>query len=114
MNQNRIRLLVGIGVGCFAIATLVGWVIARLTDAVLINDNPLSIGALYGVMLAIFCFAVALVGAIVRLGQLRQWGWFGALLMLTIFALPLGMVIFLLYLFIGPDSEGNLLPYQLS
>ena len=43
--------------------------------------------------------------AIIRLGQLRQWTWFYLLLVTLVVFFPLNFVLFLLYLFIGPDAR---------
>ena len=45
-----------------------------------------------------------LILAIIRLGQLQQWTWFTLLLATLVLFFPLGAVVFLLYLFIGPDT----------
>jgi hypothetical protein len=42
--------------------------------------------------------------AIIRLGQIRQWTWFSLLLTSLVVFFPLGTVVLLLYLFIGPDT----------
>jgi hypothetical protein len=42
--------------------------------------------------------------AIIRLGQIRQWTWFTLLLITLVAFFPLGVVVLLLYLFIGPDT----------
>lgn len=107
MKRNDIRLiriLVAAGLGIFVLCTGIGWIIARMTHAVLINDNPLSLGALLGVRLALLLIAVAFIGAVIRLGQLHQWGWFITLLALIIFLPPLGVIAFMIYLIIGPDT----------
>lgn len=46
-----------------------------------------------------------LILAIIRLGQLRQWTWFYLLLVTLVVFFPLSVVLFLLYLFIGPDDH---------
>ncbi|HEX8998155.1 MAG TPA: hypothetical protein VF812_19180 [Ktedonobacterales bacterium] len=128
MKRNTNRILVGIGLGCFALCSLIGWVIASLSHASLINNttfdirnpqsygNPLSIGATLGLLCALLFVGLAFIGALVRLGELRHWGWFATLLALlalaafsTHFEILAAAVIlaFALYLFIGPDTMAS-------
>jgi hypothetical protein len=119
MKQNTVRIFLGVGFGCFAVAVLLGWVVDQLTQASLINNtafdirnppsygNLLSIGAALGLMCAVLFVAMAFVGALARLSQLRQWGWFAILLVLTVFVFPLGIVAFIMYLVIGPDTPAT-------
>ena len=62
------------------------------------------IGSIAG-LLAILLFLTAWILAIIRLGQLGQWTWFSLLLATLVVFFPLGVVVFLLYLFIGPDAR---------
>ena len=119
MKRNMSRVFAGVGFGCLALLACAGWLIAIRTHASLTNNNsfsirdplsignPFSIGVSLGLLLALLFSAVALVGAIVRLGQLRQWGWFVTLLALTAVIPPLGIICFVLYLLVGPTSEAS-------
>ncbi len=122
MKRNTNRILVGVGLGCFALFSLIGWVIASLTHASLINNtafdirnpqsygNPLSIGATLGLMFALLFVGIAFIGALVRLGELHHWGWFVTLLALAVSSVPFSILTmavilaFAMYLFIGPDT----------
>lgn len=122
MKRKTNRILVGVGLGCFALFSLIGWVIASLTHASLINNmafdirnpqsygNPLSVGATLGLLFALLFVGAAFIGALVRLGELHHWGWFVTLLVLAVYAVQYEMLAvavilaFALYLFIGPDT----------
>lgn len=122
MKRNTNRILVGVGLGCFALFALIGWVISSLTHASLINNmtfdirnpqsygNPLSVGATLGLIFAMLFVGMAFIGAVVRLGELHHWGWFVTLLVLGVFSIPYQVLTvavilaFALYLFIGPDT----------
>lgn len=56
-------------------------------------------------VVAILLLLTTLILAIIRLGQIRQWTWFSLLLVTLVAFFPLSVVVFLLYLFIGPDDR---------
>lgn len=122
MKRNTNRILVGVGLGCFALFSLIGWGIATLSHASLINNrtfdirnpqsygNPLSMGATLGLIFALLLVSVAFIGALVRLGQLHHWGWFATLFALAVLSLHFVILTvavipgITIYLFIGPDT----------
>jgi hypothetical protein len=63
-----------------------------------------TIGTTAG-LVAVLLFLTSCILAIIKLGQIRQWTWFYLLLVTLVVFFPLSTVVFLLYLFIGPDDR---------
>lgn len=97
--------------------TLVSFMLgtAGIVIVVLVN-NAVPINFVYGssylaftggltCVIAVLLLLTTCILAIIRLGQLRQWTWFYLLLVTLVVFFPLGAVLFLLYLFIGPDAR---------
>ena len=88
--------------------------IAGIVLVILVN-NLRSVYFIYGssylaftgglaCVVAVLLLLTTMILAIIRLGQLRQWAWFSLLLATLVLFFPLGVVVLLLYLFIGPDA----------
>ncbi len=68
-----------------------------------IGTTPVSAIAWLIVVIASIVTLVAWVGALIRLGQIRSWGWFATVLILQL--IGLGIVGMVIYAVAGPPDE---------
>ena len=94
-------------IGAWIVAVLVGivmGVVARNSAGA--SPPPILV---VGYLVAVACGIVMLVmwiGALVKLGQQRAWGWFAAVLLIYVLSLGvLGIVAMLAYAIAGPSDE---------
>jgi len=93
------------------IGAWVGWLIAFIGLAVAMHGSasssvpPWAVLA-YGVMAVAGLVALVMwIGALIRLGQLKAWGWFAGVLVLHL--IGLGIVGMVAYALAGPDDAGE-------
>jgi hypothetical protein len=67
------------------------------------GTTPLSVTAWVVAIIAAIVTLVAWIGALIRLGQIRRWGWFAAVLILQL--IGLGIIGMIAYAVAGPPDE---------